>query len=91
MVLAVSEEPHKRFNGTVFTPIFEVIERAAVKAFITGGANELLGDTIYRLSRSEDFTQALVGQLITSSTFTAPVACFVRKQPEKFVAGEAKD
>lgn len=47
--------------------------QAAVKAFLSGEADELLDDKMYKHAESQDFPQSLVRYILKSSTLTVPV------------------
>lgn len=50
MVLASFEEAHEQANGNVFTPVLEVMEKAAVESFFTGRAGKLRDGKMYNLA-----------------------------------------
>lgn len=70
---------HKHAKGDVYTPVFEIMKQPAVKAFFTGGVDELLGGKMYKLDKSQVFRQGLVSHLTKSSTFSVPVTRFVKQ------------
>lgn len=74
----------------VHTTINEVFKHAAVKAFFTGDAYYLEDQKKDKLSEDQDSKQDHVRHLIRSSTFTLPIALFVRQQAERAVASQAE-
>lgn len=60
MVLVSFIEVGKSASENFYTPIFEVMEQAVVRTFLTGRTDELLGDLMYELAESENFAQRLV-------------------------------
>lgn len=66
------------------------MEHAAVKDFFNGGTDELLDEQMYKAAEFKDFQQDLVRHLIKSTTFTVPVACFVRQNVEGTIVSKAK-
>lgn len=59
------------------------MEQTFVKAFGTGGADELLDGKLCKISECQDFKQDLIGHLIKSSSFIVPVNRFVKQQSKK--------
>lgn len=90
MLLDLFEEDRAQAKRNVYTLVFEVMEQVAVNAFLTGGADELLDDKMYKPAESQDFTQGFVHHLLKSSTFTMTVSRFVKQQTEKSFASIAK-
>lgn len=66
VLIALFQEAHDCAMNNVHTPTYEVTEQAAVKPIFTGGADKLLGEKMYRLTESQEFTQGLVHLLIKS-------------------------
>lgn len=64
--------------------------QVVMKADLTGGADELFDDKMYRLAESRDFTKALLDHLINLPTVTKPVKLFVKQRAKTAVAGEVK-
>lgn len=89
MVLALSEETHEHAKENIYTPAAEVLVQAAIAAFFTGEAEELLKDKIHHLAESLDLTRGLVCHLSMSSIFTVLVTCFLKVQAKKAVSTEA--
>lgn len=77
MVLRLFKAAEERAKGDVYALEFEVMKQASVKAYFSGGAEELHDEKMYELAKSRDYTQGLVRPLIKSSTFLVPVASFV--------------
>lgn len=90
VVLTCFEEAHDRAKRIVYTPVFDVMGQAAVKAFFTMGADELPDDLMYKLAESQNFIQVLVHHLRKLSRFAVPVARLVKKPDENAVASEAR-
>lgn len=82
MVSTLFEEAHERGEESVYTPVFNAMKQATVKAFITGEADELLDDKIVRVNESWHFTRSLVCHPIKLSTSAVPLACLAKQQTE---------
>lgn len=89
MDLVLFKEYHGRTEGVVYTPKFEVMQQAVVEAYLTGGADEIFDDQMYKLVESQEFRRGLVQHLIKSLTVAFPVTCFEKQQARKAVAIEA--
>lgn len=55
MVLDLFEEAHEQAKRNDHTSVFVVKEQAAMKAFCTGEAEEILEDNKYKLAESQGF------------------------------------
>lgn len=89
-ILTLIKEARKFALETFRTPIFDVMELKAFKAFFTREADVLLDDKMYKLSESQHFIQGLFCHLIKSPTFTVLVLSLVKKHTERAIASEAK-
>lgn len=90
VAIALFQEAQESSVDSLHTPIYEVVVRAAVKAFFTEGADDLLKKEAYKLANSHKFKHDLFRYLIISSTFTVPVPRFCKLQTEKAVASNVK-
>lgn len=66
------------------------MELAGVKDVSIGRASWLLDSKMYRLAKSQDFTQGIACYLIMSSTYTVLVSRFMRKQARNVFAIDAR-
>lgn len=66
------------------------MDQASIKTFFRRGAYRFLKSNAYKLDKSQGFRQDSVSHVIYLSTFTVPVASFVKIPAAKSVVGERK-
>lgn len=90
VVVTLFQEARKHAMYSVHIPIYKVTEQAAATAFLTRGADKILDEKMYKLAKSQAFTQDLIRHFIKPSNFTVPANRFAQQQDKKVVASKAK-
>lgn len=90
VVLALLEKAHEPPRGSIYTPVFQIVEQATVKVYFTVGTDEMLDDMINKLAGPHDSPRWLVPHLITSCTSAVLVTRFLKQKTEKSGASKAK-
>lgn len=83
VVLDLFQEALERTMGNTQSSTYRVMQQAAVKAFFSGGADELLHQKMYKIAKSYGIKRVLVRHRTILSTFTLPVPHFVKQKAKK--------
>lgn len=84
------QKSQKRTLNNVYIPSYEVLVQTTVKSFFTADADKLVGYIFDKLADCQSLTHGRFCCLIKSQIFTGSIDCFVKRQAEIAVAGEAK-
>lgn len=76
-VLTLFQESHNLVRERLYATVVEIIREKAVNTFFTGGVNELLDKSMYKLVEAQDITPGVVRHLSKLSIFTVPIKSFV--------------
>lgn len=85
------QEVYTKATTDSHTPVYQIVEQAAVKAIHFGGADNLINDKIDRLAESKKLFQSVTTHLMQLPTFTTPVTCLVKQHAKVAVANEMEN
>lgn len=73
LVLKLSGKPQTHVERSVYTLIFDVMEKTTVQVFLARKAEELLNDNLYMLTDSNDLIHSVTRGMIKSCKFIMPM------------------
>lgn len=82
VVLTILREAKERALNKIHTPIYKVMELAAVKTFFLRGTDELLDEKINKPAEFHDFAEGLVFHLIKRINFILPIRYLLKQHYE---------